>query len=116
MKLPGRTLIVVVALTAHSLQADVAGPVHVWEKQELTFAATNTYDNPYLEVIVWVDLSGPASANAFMDSGTATRPIIFVCLPPPQERGPGKVAPTPMTPVSPENQAPSLPLPEPRPN
>lgn len=33
--------------------------VHVWEMQELTFTAANKYENPYKEVTVWVDLTGP---------------------------------------------------------
>src|SRR5690349_15036177 len=32
---------------------------HVWEKQELTFAAAHTYSNAYTEAVVWVDLTGP---------------------------------------------------------
>jgi hypothetical protein len=31
-----------------------AAPIHVWEKQELTFTAEKTHANPYLDVIVWV--------------------------------------------------------------
>jgi hypothetical protein len=34
-------------------------PVHVWEKQELTFTSTGAYLNPYTDVVVWVDLVGP---------------------------------------------------------
>jgi len=47
-------------------------PVHVWEKQELTFTAEHTYKNPYTEVIVWVDLSGPGFSKriyGFWDGG-----------------------------------------------
>ena len=33
--------------------------VHVWEKQELTFNAANLYKNAYMDVILWVDLTGP---------------------------------------------------------
>jgi hypothetical protein len=33
--------------------------VHVWEKQELTFTAAHSFTNPYTEVTVWVDLTGP---------------------------------------------------------
>jgi len=36
---------------------------HVWEKIELTFEAEKTYDNPYTEVEVWVDLEGPGFDN-----------------------------------------------------
>jgi hypothetical protein len=35
------------------------GAVHVWEKQDLTFTSANSYTNPYTDVTVWVDLSGP---------------------------------------------------------
>jgi hypothetical protein len=31
----------------------------VWEKQELTFTAARHFANPYTDVDVWVDLSGP---------------------------------------------------------
>jgi hypothetical protein len=34
--------------------------VHVWEKQEITLKAQNSYPNPYVSVDVWVDLVGPA--------------------------------------------------------
>lgn len=37
----------------------VPNVIHVWEKQELTFTAANTYKNAYTDVIVWVDLTGP---------------------------------------------------------
>jgi hypothetical protein len=40
-----------------------AGPVHVWEKQELTFTALRTYSNPYTGATVWVDLKGPGFAK-----------------------------------------------------
>jgi uncharacterized protein DUF4038/uncharacterized protein DUF5060 len=33
--------------------------VHVWEKQELTFTAARSFPNPYTDVTVWVDLTGP---------------------------------------------------------
>jgi hypothetical protein len=49
-----------------------ASPVHVWEKQELTFSAANSYANPYTDVIVWVDLKGPGFAKrvyGFWDGG-----------------------------------------------
>jgi hypothetical protein len=37
----------------------VAAPVHVWEKQELTFTSSKSFENPYTSVTVWVDLTGP---------------------------------------------------------
>ena len=50
----------------------VSGTVHVWEKQELTFVAANSYKNAYTDVIVWVDLSGPGfdkRVYGFWDGG-----------------------------------------------
>jgi len=32
---------------------------HVWEKVELRFTSQKTYDMPYLDVQVWIDLEGP---------------------------------------------------------
>jgi hypothetical protein len=54
----------------------IAGTVHVWEKQELTFNASNRYTNPYTEVTVWVDLSGPGFSKrvfGFWDGGQTFR-------------------------------------------
>jgi hypothetical protein len=36
-----------------------APPVHIWEKQELTLTAATAAANPYTDVTVWVDLTGP---------------------------------------------------------
>lgn len=33
--------------------------VHVWEKLEIILEAQNEYENPYVDVDVWVDLEGP---------------------------------------------------------
>lgn len=46
-------------LVSSAFAADASGPVHVWEKQELTFKAARSFPNPYTEVTVWVDLTGP---------------------------------------------------------
>ena len=46
--------------------------IHIWEKKELTFTATNSYKNPYTEVTVWVDLTGPGFKKriyGFWDGG-----------------------------------------------
>ena len=44
------------AATAWSLPPSV---VHVWEKKELKFTSTRSWNNPYVEVTIWVDLAGP---------------------------------------------------------
>lgn len=33
--------------------------MHVWEKCELSFTLQGTYDNPYTDIVGWVDLEGP---------------------------------------------------------
>ena len=38
---------------------DPARRVHVWEKQELVLTSERTFPNPYTDVTVWVELSGP---------------------------------------------------------
>lgn len=54
----------------------VGANFHVWEKQELTFTAKNTYSNAYTEVTVWVDLTGPGfhkRVYGFWDGGQTFR-------------------------------------------
>jgi hypothetical protein len=49
-----------------------AAPVHVWEKQEAAFTAAGSYENPYTQVEVWIDLKGPGFAKrvyGFWDGG-----------------------------------------------
>ena len=46
--------------------------VHVWEKQELTFTAANSYKNAYTDITIWVDLVGPGfnkRVYGFWDGG-----------------------------------------------
>jgi hypothetical protein len=46
--------------------------IHVWEKVELRLTAARDYDNPYVEVTVWVDLDGPGFSKrvqGFWDGG-----------------------------------------------
>jgi len=38
---------------------DDARTFHVWEKVEIKLTALQTYENPYTDVIVWIDLEGP---------------------------------------------------------
>jgi len=56
-----RFLLVVLGLSFSSLACndDTSKTVHVWEKVEVKLNAVKTYDNPYTEVIVWVELEGP---------------------------------------------------------
>jgi hypothetical protein len=54
----------------------VHAAVHVWERQELTFTAGRTFANPYTDVTVWVDLTGPhfrKRVYGFWDGGQTFR-------------------------------------------
>ena len=51
---------ILLAAAATAFRAPAAGPVHVWEKQELTFTAARATVNPYTEIAIWVDLTGPS--------------------------------------------------------
>src|SRR5579872_6511009 len=56
--------------------AHAANPLHVWEKQELTLTAARLSGNPYTDVTVWVDLTGPTFKKrvyGFWDGGTSFR-------------------------------------------
>ena len=58
--------------------------IHVWEMQELTFQAKNTYKNAYTDVEVWVDLSGPAFRKriyGFWDGGNTFRVRVVATQP-----------------------------------
>jgi hypothetical protein len=52
------------------------GPVGVWEKVEITLQADKACDNPYKDVEVWVDLTGPdfkKRCYGFWDGGKTFR-------------------------------------------
>src|SRR3954469_16668706 len=58
--------------TAFSLVSAAVPTIHVWETQELTFNAKNSYKNAYTDVTVWIDLSGPGFKKrvyGFWDGG-----------------------------------------------
>jgi hypothetical protein len=59
-------------------------PVHVWQKQELTFTSSHRYANPYTDVIVWVDLSGPGFRRrifGFWDGGQTFKVRLLATAP-----------------------------------
>ena len=64
------------ALVFITFHAATAQPIHVWETQELTFIAKNSYKNAYTDITVWVDLSGPdfkKRVYGFWDGGDTFR-------------------------------------------
>ncbi len=76
-----RRLLPLLCFTLASLGA---APVHLWEKQELTFTAAHTYSNPYTDVTVWVDLAGPGFQKrvyGFWDGGQTFRVRLLATAP-----------------------------------
>ena len=66
-----KKLLLSVILVSYACAAK-AQPVHVWEMQELTFTAETRYENPYTDVTVWIELSGPnfnKKVYGFWDGG-----------------------------------------------
>jgi hypothetical protein len=65
-----------------SVNAETA--VHVWEKVEITLRAENEYQNPYTEVVTWIDLTGPGFKKrcyGFWDGGNIFRVRILAQSP-----------------------------------
>ena len=58
---------------------------HVYEMVEVSFTAAKSYDNPYLDVDLWVDLKGPDQLNyripAFWDGGQTWRARLAATAP-----------------------------------
>ena len=73
---------VVFALTLAAIPAPAA--VHVWEKQELSFASARSWTNPYIDATVWVDLTGPnfkKRVYGFWDGGQAFKVRVLATAP-----------------------------------
>lgn len=85
MKFLKRLQIALVVTTLHVAAAPPA--IHVWEIQEISFTAKNSYKNAYTDATVWVDLSGPGFKKriyGFWNGGTtflvrlvATKPGVW---------------------------------------
>lgn len=57
---------------------------HVWQLQEIEFHATQHYANPYVDVLLWIDLKGPGFSRrvyGFWDDGDVFR-VRFVATAP----------------------------------
>ncbi len=75
-----RSLGVLFALSAAALSAST----HTWEKQELTFTSERSFQNPYTDVVVWVDLRGPGFEKrvyGFWDGGNTFRVRLLATSP-----------------------------------
>lgn len=61
-------------LTRQREDITVTHATHTWEKHELRFRLEGQYDNPYTDVMGWVDLEGPGFSRrcyGFWDGGDA---------------------------------------------
>jgi len=61
-----------------------AQTVHLWEKQEITLTSSRAFANPYTDVVVWVDLTGPGFQKrvyGFWDGGQAFRVRVVATAP-----------------------------------
>jgi hypothetical protein len=61
-----------------------AGAAHIWEKQEVALTASHTYANPYTDVTVWVELTGPGFHKriyGFWDGGRTFRVRLVATAP-----------------------------------
>lgn len=71
-------------IASAALAVPVAGQVHVWEKKELTFTSSASYPNPYTDVTVWADLTGPGFQKrvyGFWDGGKTFRVRVLATEP-----------------------------------
>lgn len=82
MKLLQRLLVAVIFI---SLKVSAKPPaIHVWQMQEVTLQAKNSYKNAYTDVEVWVDLSGPGFKKrvyGFWDGGNTFRVRVVATKP-----------------------------------
>ena len=68
--------LVTAALAFAAPSGETNAETHVYEVVEVTFNADKTYVNPYVDVDLWVDLTGPGGTYkipAFWDGGNTFR-------------------------------------------
>jgi hypothetical protein len=64
--------------------SDAAPETHIWQKHELSFTTEHKFSNPYTDVIVWVDLTGPGfhkRVYGFWDGGNTFRIRVVATAP-----------------------------------
>ncbi|HXE11771.1 MAG TPA: DUF5060 domain-containing protein [Bryobacteraceae bacterium] len=79
-----RHMFALILLTGLTVCAAPAATVHAWEKQELTFTSARSFHNPYTDVTVWVDLTGPNFKKriyGFWDGGNTFRVRLLATAP-----------------------------------
>ena len=87
MKTLRNLLLIAIIIYGLGIQARVCGqdPVHVYEIVELCFTSSMDYENPYLDVDLWVNLEGPGDRKyhipAFWDGGKTWRARMAATIP-----------------------------------
>ena len=79
-----RTILSILSVGLALSPLAAAAATHVWEKQEITLNAQQSFQNPYLDVDVWVDLKGPNFAKrvyGFWDGGSTFRVRVLATAP-----------------------------------
>jgi len=77
-------LVCLILILGAAAATQAAAPVHIWEKQEVTLTAARYYANPYTDVTVWLDLSGPGFRKrvyGFWDGGQVFRVRLLATAP-----------------------------------
>jgi hypothetical protein len=72
-----------------------SGEVHVWETQEITLESARDYANPYVDVVVWIELTGPQFSKrvyGFWDGGRTFK-VRFVATSPGEWRWKARATP-----------------------
>jgi hypothetical protein len=73
-----------IVLSASSVVSASTVACRTWEKVEIVLQASHTYENPYKDVIVWVDLTGPGFEKrcyGFWDGGNTFRVRVLTTAP-----------------------------------
>ncbi len=75
---------ITITVVSCSGTSENAKSYHVWEKVEITLTSRKTYENPYRDMTVWVDLMGPGfnkRCYGFWDGGKTFRIRITATVP-----------------------------------
>lgn len=71
-----KQLVFILLFTLGPMQVAAQSTIHTWEVQEFTFTSEKSYINPYTDVTLWIDLSGPGfnkKVYGFWDGGNTFR-------------------------------------------
>ena len=80
----GIFLALLLAASASARHASAAETYHVWGKVEIVLSADHSYENPYADIEIWVDLKGPRfdrRCYGFWDGGSTFRVRVLATTP-----------------------------------